>query len=99
MYLITGNFRAKADKREELIQLAHSMFAPSRAEAGCISYNLYEDSSNKNCFLFFEEWQAQAAIDKHFQTLHFQDFMQKFSGMIEGEPTIKIHEVKETKQL
>ena len=99
MYLITGNFIVKADKREELLQLAQSMLAPSRAEEGCNSYKLYEDSSKKNSFLFFEEWQAQEAIEQHFQTPHFQEFMQKFSEMVEGKPTIKIHEIKATKQL
>lgn len=99
MYLIAGNFLVKADNREELVKLAHSMIAPSMAEEGCISYTLYEDSSKTNSFLFFEEWKSQEAIDRHFQTPHFQEFMQQFPKMIEGEPTIKIHEIKATKQL
>ncbi len=99
MYVVTGLIEAKPEKRAALIQLAQSMFEPSRAEVGCISYNFYEDASNRNCFLFFEEWQDKTVIDRHFQTLHFQEFMQKFSQMIASPPMIKIYEVKGIEQI
>lgn len=99
MYVIAGTFAAHPEKKAQLIQLAQSMFAPSRAEVGCISYNFYEDTAHEHHFLFFEEWEEKAAIDRHFETLHFQEFRQKFSQMIVGAPTIKIYKVEEIEQL
>ncbi len=99
MLVITGQFTTKPEKSEELIQLAHSLFEPSRAEKGCISYNFYEDLMDGNSFLFFEEWVSQEAIDKHSQTLHYQSFMQKFPEMVVRDPSIKVYEIREVKKL
>ncbi|HEY6364728.1 MAG TPA: putative quinol monooxygenase [Candidatus Binatia bacterium] len=99
MHVIAGTFTAKPERKMDVIKLAMSMFDPSRAEAGCISYNFYEDQGNKDAFLFFEEWKDQQAIDQHFATPHFARFMDQFPDMIVGKPTIKIFEIKETKVL
>jgi quinol monooxygenase YgiN/mannose-6-phosphate isomerase-like protein (cupin superfamily) len=97
--VITGKFTAKPERKEELIQLAQSLFEPSRAEPGCASYNFYEDPTSENSFLFLEEWTSQKAIDQHFQTAHFKRFMEKFPDMIVGTPSIKIYEIGEVKEV
>jgi quinol monooxygenase YgiN len=97
MHVIAGKFKAKAERINDILELSRSMFAPSRAEAGCITYNFYEDRGAENSFLFFEEWKSQEAIDEHFQTPHFKRFMENFPDMIEGNPEIKIYEVKDVK--
>lgn len=99
MLLITGQFTAKPERREELIQLAQSLFEPSRAEKGCISYNFYEETIGENCFLFFEEWVSQEAIDEHLKTLHFKKFLQLFPQLVVKQPSIKIYEIKEVRNL
>jgi quinol monooxygenase YgiN len=99
MHVIAGKFRVKSERREDVIALARSLFEASRAEPGNISYNFYEDKANKDCFLFFEEWKSQEAIDSHFQTPYFKGFMEKCPQMIAGDPEIKIYEVKDVKAL
>jgi len=99
MVVLTGRFTVRPERKEEVIQLALSMFDPSRSEVGCISYNFYEDASRENSFLFFEEWKSQEALAEHFQTKHFHEFMQKFSNLIAGTPDIKIYEIAKLKQL
>jgi quinol monooxygenase YgiN len=99
MQLLAGKFKAKPERIKDIVELARSMFSPSRAEAGCITYNFYEDRGAENSFLFFEEWKSQEAIDEHFQTPHFKQFMEKFQDMIQGQPEIKIYEVKDIKVL
>lgn len=37
----------------------------SRAEGGCISFNVYADPENSNRFLVEEEFTTQAAFDDH----------------------------------
>ena len=97
MHVIAGKFKVKPERRKEIVALAHSLFDLSRAEPGNISYNFYEDKGSENSFLFFEEWESQQAIDFHFQTPYFKEFMVKFPNMIVGEPQITIYEIKDVK--
>jgi quinol monooxygenase YgiN len=92
MVVLTGCFTARPDSLPTLLELCHSMYPPSRSEAGCLSYNLWTNSSNGTKFMFFEEWKDREALKTHFQTPHFTRFMSIFPSMIEGEPVIRIYE-------
>lgn len=92
MLILTGRFVAKKERRSELLQLCHGMYAPSRAEDGCVSYGLWEDSDGSGNFMFFEEWTSRESLDKHFQTPHFARFMAAFPSLIQGEPVMKIYD-------
>ncbi len=91
MQLIRGKFTAKHDARDALVALATGMYAPSRAENGCVSYGCYEEFGSRDVFMFFEEWTSQEAIDAHFSTAHFHDFMARFPAMIDGAADIRIY--------
>lgn len=97
--VIGGKFNVKPERKADLVRLATDLFGPSRAEAGCISYNCYQQADDPNAFLFFEEWASQDAIDRHFQTPHFKRFMAEFPAMIVGTPVIKVYSVGGVKQL
>jgi quinol monooxygenase YgiN len=92
MIVLAAKFAAKAEHRSEVIRLAAAVAPPSRAEAGCITYNFYEKPGTNEC-LFFEEWADQAALDLHFQTPHFLQFIKPLAGLIEGAPKIRVYEV------
>jgi quinol monooxygenase YgiN len=97
--VVVGKFTAKPEKQDELIRLAHQMFKPSRAEPGCLSYEFYEDTQGEHTFVFVETWKDQAAIDYHFQTDYFKQFMAKFPDLIVGKPEIKVFDIASVKQL
>jgi len=93
MLVLTAKFVAKAEHKSDIIGLAAAVAAPSRAEAGCITYNYYQQPGS-NEFLFLEEWADQKALDEHFQTPHFLAFVKPLIGMIEGgAPKIRVYEV------
>ena len=52
MIVVVGRVRTDADKREQLVGIGQAVALASRAEAGCISYRLYEDSEIENDFVF-----------------------------------------------
>jgi quinol monooxygenase YgiN len=65
---------AKADCVTKLTEQIKSLMATSRAESGCISYNVYRDTSAPETFIFHETWASQADIDQHFNSASFQAF-------------------------
>jgi quinol monooxygenase YgiN len=45
-----------------------SLAAPTRAEPGCITYDLYQSPTRRHEFMRFEVWRSSAALDAHKQT-------------------------------
>jgi quinol monooxygenase YgiN/quercetin dioxygenase-like cupin family protein len=54
--------------RRELLALA----APTRAEPGCVTYDLYQSPEKKNHFMRFEVWRSSSALEEHKATPHIQ---------------------------
>jgi len=72
--LISAQVFIKPEKVDAFINATKDLIEKSRAEAGCISYSLFQDPQDKTKFLFFEEWKNQTAVDVHFATEHFIKF-------------------------
>jgi len=62
-------------------------FAPaivaSRAEPGCVRYDLFADSSNPQRLVMVEEWASKAALELHMSTLHFKEFVSQAGALID----------------
>jgi quinol monooxygenase YgiN len=59
-----------ADKTEELKSVCLGLIDPTRKEEGCISYDLYQDTTNPGKFTFIENWQTKEHLDVHSKTPH-----------------------------
>ena len=99
MIVIAAKFTGKPGSRSEILQLVAAVSLLSRAENGCLTSQFYEQQPGGNEFLFFEEWRDQAALDAHFQTQHFAEFVKAIPELIEGTPKIRIYEVSKTREL
>ena len=65
MSVSAGN---RAALLENLLLLAEA----SRAEPGCIVYEIYENSRDSSRILIFETWRDAASLEAHQQTEHFR---------------------------
>ena len=59
-----------SDKATELKKVCLGLIEPTRKESGCISYELYEDTTNPGRFTFIEEWESQEHLNVHLKTPH-----------------------------
>jgi quinol monooxygenase YgiN len=80
---IVAVLTAKAGKADELRQLLDGMLAPSRAEAGCLRYDLWRDQANAERFVLDELYVDDAAIAAHKETAHFRDYLAKIADLAE----------------
>jgi quinol monooxygenase YgiN len=62
---------------EDLKQHLLSLAAPTRAEAGCITYDLYQSSEAKHEFMRFEVWKDSEALEAHKRTPHLRASFEK----------------------
>jgi quinol monooxygenase YgiN len=70
--IIVAELAAKPGREAELRAELISMLAPSRAEPGCVLYQLHEDPASPGKFVFYEIWKDDAAFEFHTQTAHFK---------------------------
>jgi quinol monooxygenase YgiN len=63
-----------ADDAEEAARTLRSLRDSSRAEMGCITFDVSRSIDDPNAFVLYEEWRDQAALDEHYATEHFQTF-------------------------
>ena len=90
--IISAQVFIKAEKVDDFIAETKDLIVKSRAEAGCISYSLYQDPQDKTKFLIFEEWKNQAAIDFHFATEHFIKFGETLNNCASAPAVITIYD-------
>jgi quinol monooxygenase YgiN len=69
---VVANLRARPGQETELRHQLQRLVTPTRAEAGCIAYELNESKSEPGHFLFYEVWKTEADLDEHFQTPHMK---------------------------
>ena len=83
--IIYATMTPKAGKETDLETLLRGMCSPSRAESGCIVYDLYRSTKN-GTFHFFEIWKTQADIEAHRDEPHFKHFRTSLENLTEGPP-------------
>ncbi len=64
-------------KEQELEAHLLSLSAPTRAEPGCVTYDLYRSPEVKNHFLRLEVWASPAALEAHKATPHIRASFEK----------------------
>lgn len=74
---------AKPGKAEELKSLLLGMLGPSRAEAGNLRYDLWEDQAAPGRFILDELYVDQAAIASHRDSPHFKAYLTKVGDLAE----------------
>jgi quinol monooxygenase YgiN len=80
---ITAILVAKPGKAGELRALLDTMLAPSRAEAGNLRYDLWQDQADPNRFVLDELYTDSAAIAAHRASAHFQSYLSKIGALAE----------------
>jgi quinol monooxygenase YgiN len=66
---------------EAIVRAALERVVPhSRAEAGCLRYDLNLDLGNHASFIMLEAWRDQEALTAHEATPHFQELVATIGG-------------------
>lgn len=80
---IVARILAKAEKRELVQTELLKLIDMTRAEEGCINYDLHQDNEDPNLFLFYENWASRDLWQKHMETAHLAAFKVATDGAVE----------------
>ena len=89
MIYILASFEVKNDKLSDFIKLCNELIKESRAEEGCVSYHLQQNTEKENHLVFVEEWKSNEAIEKHNASGHFTRIVPLLVEMCENAPVIQ----------
>lgn len=73
---------AKKDSVEAVEAEVLKLVAPTRQEEGCIEYRLHRDNDDPALFVFYENWENRACLDRHMNSAHFRNYIAAVDGLI-----------------
>jgi quinol monooxygenase YgiN len=89
---VVARIHTQAGKEQEMKKVLLSFIAPTRQEAGCISYDLHTNAEEPATFLFLENWASKAALEAHLQSPHMVKGFAEITKLSAGAPEIKLWE-------
>lgn len=90
---VVARFAAKPEHSASVRSILSELIAPTRAEEGCVTYELLQNSEDPTDLTFVEEWTSKDALDKHLATEHIERCREKLDGLLQNEADIRIYSV------
>lgn len=86
---IVAILRARTGQEEELGRRLRELIEPTRAEPGCINYDLHRSNTDAAVWVLYENWKTPADLDIHFAQTYLVKLLADFDHLLEGE--LQIH--------
>ena len=79
---IVANITAKPEKIDLVKAELEKLIDITRAEQGCLQYDLHQDNENPAHFVFYENWKSRELWQAHMSAQHLQDYMTATDGAV-----------------
>jgi quinol monooxygenase YgiN len=83
MIRVVAHFKPKPGKLEEARQHLLGFTAPTRAEKGCVFYDLHENPNDPEDLTFIEEWRSVDDLDAHGRSAHIQEGRRRMAELMD----------------
>ncbi|MEM9481540.1 MAG: putative quinol monooxygenase [Verrucomicrobiota bacterium] len=80
---IVAHVKANSDQIDLVKAELEKLIAPTRAENGCLQYDLHQDNEKPAHFLFFENWESRDLWQDHMAAPHLAAFKAATEGAID----------------
>lgn len=87
---VVATITAQPEFRAAVHQALLAVVPPSRAEAGCLQYDLHVARDNADRFVMIERWQDDATLDRHMATPHFATLGAAINGKVTGVDIVRL---------
>ena len=79
---IVANITANADKVDLVKSELQKLIPITRAEAGCLQYDLHQDNEDTAHFMFYENWESRELWQAHMNAPHLAAYMEATDGAV-----------------
>jgi len=73
---------ARPGKEAELGRRLLALVERSRAEAGCINYDVHQSDDDPGVFVMYENWTGRAALDLHFTMPYMREIVAELPELL-----------------
>jgi len=79
---ILAQITAAPGKEQIVHDALHKLVAPTRAEAGCLQYDLHRDNDAPGFFVFYETWESRSLWQAHMNAPHLAEYSRATDGAV-----------------
>jgi quinol monooxygenase YgiN len=88
MVHVMAHVEARPETVDAVRRVFDALLAPSRAEPGCVDYQVFEDGTRPGHFVTVECWADQAAFDAHMASPHVAAAFAAAGSLLASAPHI-----------
>ena len=92
MVIVIAKVPVKPECKTALLDLAQGVMAATRAEEGCISYTLLDNTYDSGQCVFVEEWAGLDALRKHAASAHIAEWRKQSRDLTAGRTAVTVYQ-------
>jgi quinol monooxygenase YgiN len=95
MLIVLAKITSKDGMKDKIINETKTLIEATRAEKGCIEYNLYNPVDSENILLFVEKWEGKEFLESHIKQDHFLKFGSAIGDYLAKDLEISVYSSEE----
>jgi quinol monooxygenase YgiN len=88
--VVLATAKERQGKEAELQQAMLDVAAPTRAQQGCLQFELYRSAHDPAAITAFERWSSLEDHERHLRGDHVKALIAKLGGLLAGPPELVI---------
>lgn len=89
MIRVVAKFHLKESCIDEAREIAKELIELTRAENGCVHYDLVQSTKDENVLVILEAWENQQVLDTHSASAHFAQFVPQLAVLCRTPPVVE----------
>ena len=90
---VVARVQVRPDKLDATLEAFDQLVAATRAEGGCVVYEVLQNVEDPFEMTFVEEWTSAEALQEHFATAHFTALAGRVDELLTSPPDIRRYTV------
>ncbi|WP_033068798.1 putative quinol monooxygenase [Thalassospira australica] len=91
---VVATARAKPGMEEELGKRLLALVEPSRAEEGCLGYDMHQSKDDPAVWLAYENWRSEEDLALHFEMPYLKAFGDTGDEVLAGPVDVRTFSLK-----
>jgi len=87
-------FIAKEGSEAKMKELLSAMVVPSKAEEGCLFYEIFQYENDRRRFMAVETWESAKALDGHKTSVHYGIYKASYEPYCDKKYTDELEVLK-----
>lgn len=87
---VMAHLVARPEKVDETRAFLMALIERTRAENGCVDYDLHQSDDNPAQFSFYENWISREALDRHMETPYLKELVERKDEFLALDPDVRL---------